>query len=90
VSDPIVIVGASLAGLRAAQAIRRAEYDGELIVVGAEDYLPYTRPPLSKELLGGVQESEQTALPGRDVEVEWRLGTSSRLRVASRCATASC
>ena len=74
-ADPLVIVGASLAGLRAAQAIRRAEYDGGLIVVGAEDHLPYTRPPLSKELLGGVQESEQTALPGRDVEVEWRLGT---------------
>jgi 3-phenylpropionate/trans-cinnamate dioxygenase ferredoxin reductase subunit len=78
VSDrPIVIVGASLAGLRAAQAIRRAEYDGEIVVVGAEEHLPYTRPPLSKELLAGGQEPDDTALPGRDLEVTWRLGTTA-------------
>jgi 3-phenylpropionate/trans-cinnamate dioxygenase ferredoxin reductase subunit len=74
---PIVIVGASLAGLRAAQAIRRAEHDGEVVVVGAEEHLPYTRPPLSKELLAGGQEPEDTALPGRDLEVTWRLGTTA-------------
>ena len=37
VPDPIVIVGASLAGLRAAQAVRAAGHDGELVVVGAEE-----------------------------------------------------
>jgi NADPH-dependent 2,4-dienoyl-CoA reductase/sulfur reductase-like enzyme len=74
-ADPIVIVGASLAGLRAAQAIRRAEHDGDVVVVGAEPHLPYTRPPLSKELLAGEQEAEETALPGRDLDVDWRLGT---------------
>jgi NADPH-dependent 2,4-dienoyl-CoA reductase/sulfur reductase-like enzyme len=77
VTDPIVIVGASLAGLRAAQAIRRAEHDGDVVVVGSEEHLPYTRPPLSKELLAGVQEPEQTALPGRDLEVQWRLGETA-------------
>jgi NADPH-dependent 2,4-dienoyl-CoA reductase/sulfur reductase-like enzyme len=75
--DPIVIVGASLAGLRAAQAIRRAEHDGDVVVVGAEEHLPYTRPPLSKELLAGEQEPEQTALPGRDLDVDWRLGATA-------------
>src|SRR4051812_6668547 len=73
-TDPIVIVGASLAGLRAAQAIRRAGHDGDVVVVGEEEHLPYTRPPLSKELLAGDQEVEQTALPGRDLDVTWRLG----------------
>jgi 3-phenylpropionate/trans-cinnamate dioxygenase ferredoxin reductase subunit len=77
VPDPLVIVGASLAGLRAAQAIRRAEYDGDVLVVGDEEHLPYTRPPLSKELLAGVQEPEQTALPGRDLDVDWRLGATA-------------
>jgi 3-phenylpropionate/trans-cinnamate dioxygenase ferredoxin reductase subunit len=77
VPDPLVIVGASLAGLRAAQAIRRAEYDGDVVVVGDEEHLPYTRPPLSKELLAGVQEPEQTALPGRDLDVDWRLGATA-------------
>jgi NADPH-dependent 2,4-dienoyl-CoA reductase/sulfur reductase-like enzyme len=74
---PIVIVGASLAGLRAAQAIRRAEHGGAVVVIGAEEHAPYTRPPLSKELLCGAQEPDDTALPGRDLDVEWRLGTAA-------------
>jgi 3-phenylpropionate/trans-cinnamate dioxygenase ferredoxin reductase component len=77
VGRPLVIVGASLAGLRAAQAIRRAGHEGEVVVVGAEEHLPYTRPPLSKELLAGVQEAEQTALPGRDLDVTWMLGRTA-------------
>ena len=71
---PIVIVGASLAGLRAAQAIRTAGHDGRVVVVGDEPHLPYTRPPLSKELLAGAQEPEQCALPVR----------RARRRVAAR------
>jgi NADPH-dependent 2,4-dienoyl-CoA reductase/sulfur reductase-like enzyme len=74
VPDPIVIVGASLAGLRAAQAIRKAGHDGPVIVIGAEPHLPYTRPPLSKELLHGEAEP---ALPCDGLDVEWRLGTTA-------------
>ena len=74
---PIVIVGASLAGLRAAQAIRNAGHDGPVVVVGDEQHLPYTRPPLSKELLAGAHEAEQCALPNREIDVEWRLGTTA-------------
>jgi 3-phenylpropionate/trans-cinnamate dioxygenase ferredoxin reductase component len=75
VARPIVIVGASLAGLRAAQAIRTAGHEGPVVVVGDEEHLPYTRPPLSKELLAGAQEAEQCALPSAKVDVRWRLGT---------------
>jgi NADPH-dependent 2,4-dienoyl-CoA reductase/sulfur reductase-like enzyme len=71
--DPIVIVGASLAGLRAAQTIRK-RFDGPVVVVGAEPHLPYTRPPLSKELLHGEAEP---AFPCDDLDVEWRLGTTA-------------
>ena len=74
---PIVIVGASLAGLRAAQAIRRSGHDGEVVVIGAERREPYTRPPLSKELLAGAQEPEDTVLARRDADVDWRLGISA-------------
>lgn len=76
--DRLVVVGASLAGMRAAQAARRAGYEGELIVIGDEEHLPYTRPPLSKELLAGAHEAERTALPGRDrFEADWRLGRAA-------------
>jgi 3-phenylpropionate/trans-cinnamate dioxygenase ferredoxin reductase subunit len=71
----LVIVGASLAGLRAAQAARAAGFDGELVAIGAERHLPYTRPPLSKELLKGEQEPEQCLLGGHEgLGAEWRLG----------------
>ncbi len=70
----LVVVGASLAGLRAAQAARAAGHDGGLVVIGQERHLPYTRPPLSKELLHGTQNREQTAFPLAELDVEWRLG----------------
>src|SRR5689334_22302971 len=46
--DRVVIVGASMGGLRAAEAIRKAEFNGEIMVIGAEPHMPYNRPPLSK------------------------------------------
>jgi NADPH-dependent 2,4-dienoyl-CoA reductase/sulfur reductase-like enzyme len=49
----IVIVGASLGGLRAAEALRKRGYSGRLSLVGDEPHLPYDRPPLSKQLLTG-------------------------------------
>jgi NADPH-dependent 2,4-dienoyl-CoA reductase/sulfur reductase-like enzyme len=73
----MLVVGASLAGLRAAEELRRLGFDGQLVVVGAEQHLPYDRPPLSKELLAGDWEPEQVALRKQgydDLGVEWRLG----------------
>ena len=60
--DRIAIVGASLAGLRAAEALRQKEFDGTLTLIGAETHLPYDRPPLSKEVLQGTWAPEKTSL----------------------------
>ena len=74
-----VIAGASLAGLRAAEALRQLGYEGKLSLIGAEQALPYDRPPLSKEILRGDWEPEQTTLvrdPARfdALELDLRLG----------------
>jgi NADPH-dependent 2,4-dienoyl-CoA reductase/sulfur reductase-like enzyme len=50
----IVIVGASLAGLRAAEEVRHLGHRGRVVIVGDERHPPYDRPPLSKQLLAGV------------------------------------
>lgn len=69
----VVIVGASLAGLRAAEALRKGGFGGRLTLVGDE---PYDRPPLSKQVLAGRIPPESTALPqDSGLEAEWRLGT---------------
>lgn len=70
----LVVVGASLAGLRAAQAARSAGFEGELIVLGKETHRPYNRPPLSKEVLHGGASVEACALPSDDLDITWRLG----------------
>ncbi|GAA2770952.1 hypothetical protein GCM10010521_55490 [Streptomyces rameus] len=49
----IVVVGASAAGLAAAETLRREGYDGTLTLIGDEPHVPYDRPPLSKHLLAG-------------------------------------
>lgn len=73
-----VIAGASLAGLNAAEALRDAGFDGKIVAIGAEEHLPYDRPPLSKEVLAGEKFPEDTALrdPQRyeSLDVEWELG----------------
>jgi 3-phenylpropionate/trans-cinnamate dioxygenase ferredoxin reductase component len=48
-----VIVGAALAGARAAETLREQGFDGRVVLVGAESVRPYERPPLSKEYLRG-------------------------------------
>ena len=69
----LVIVGASLAGLRAAEAARRSGWDDELIVVGEEGHMPYTRPPLSKELLTTAAASVADHLLPAQVDATWLL-----------------
>lgn len=71
----IVIVGASLAGLRAAETLREQGFTGSLTVVGDEPYPPYDRPPLAKQVLLGHVAADTTGLPMRqDPQAEWRLG----------------
>ena len=75
-ADQMVVVGASLAGLRAAEELRRLGFDGPLAVVGAEAHLPYDRPPLSKELLAGDVPIEQVSLRRQgydDLRADWHL-----------------
>lgn len=71
-------MGASLAGLRAAESLRRAGYDGTVTIVGAEVHRPYDRPPLSKQILTGKAEPDDIALPeDAALDAEWRLGTAA-------------
>jgi len=58
----MVVVGASLAGLRAVEGARRAGFDGPITLVGAEPHLPYDRPPLSKAFLDGATEPDAPPL----------------------------
>jgi NADPH-dependent 2,4-dienoyl-CoA reductase/sulfur reductase-like enzyme len=58
----VVVVGASLAGLRACEALRRLGFGGELVVVDAEHRPLYDRPPLSKQFLAGSWEESRLAL----------------------------
>jgi NADPH-dependent 2,4-dienoyl-CoA reductase/sulfur reductase-like enzyme len=77
--NDIVVVGGSLAGLRAVETLRGAGYDGGITVVGDEPHLPYDRPPLSKQVLSGKWDADKIAIGpvGRsidDLEADWRLG----------------
>src|SRR5271165_6811575 len=71
----VVIVGASLAGLRATEALRAEGFTGKLIIVGDESVPPYDRPPLSKSVLTGWLPVGHTFLPRRaNLDAEWLLG----------------
>lgn len=86
--DRICVVGASLAGLRAIEALRAGGFAGHLSLIGAEPHLPYDRPPLSKELLAGEWDHDRTVLrraPYDELDVELRLGVrAGALDVAGR------
>ncbi len=75
----IVVVGASLAGMTAAETLRQEGFDGSITVIGDEPHRPYDRPPLSKQLLGGEWGVERIALPATNEQLglDWRLGTSA-------------
>jgi ferredoxin len=73
--ERIVIVGASLAGLRAAYALRHEGFTGSLMLIGDEPHEPYDRVPLSKQVLTGWVPAQRTALPrGAWLDADWRLG----------------
>lgn len=78
----VAVIGASLAGLRAAQALRAQGFDGELTIIGAEAHLPYDRPPLSKDFLAGRSSEAALALVDdedvRDLDARWRLGVHAK------------
>lgn len=90
--DRVVIVGASLAGLRAAETLRQQEFAGSILVVSDENEVPYDRPPLSKKVLSGEWEADRIRLRKPEIldalNVEWILGDgATSLDVAGRTVT---
>jgi 3-phenylpropionate/trans-cinnamate dioxygenase ferredoxin reductase component len=76
----VTIVGASLAGLSAARALREQSYDGPIVIVGDEHRPPYDRPPLSKEFLAGTMSEADITLTTPDddaLDLQWCLGRSA-------------
>ena len=73
---PVIIVGASMGGLRTAEALRRAGFTGAITVIGEEKHAPYNRPPLSKDVLSAGVSHDAVAFPARaaTADVEWMLG----------------
>ena len=88
----VIVVGASLAGMRAAESLRREGFDGTITVIGDEPDAPYDRPPLSKQILVGEWEPERIALYDEtaldDLQLTWRLGDrADAFDAASRTVT---
>lgn len=78
-SSTFIIVGAGLAGAKAAEALRNNDFDGHVRLFGTEDQLPYERPPLSKDYLAGTKTLDGfTVHPAswyRDHHIDLQLGT---------------
>jgi NADPH-dependent 2,4-dienoyl-CoA reductase/sulfur reductase-like enzyme len=87
--ERVVVVGGSLGGLRAVEALRKAGFEGQLTLLGAEARLPYDRPPLSKEVMRGEREAETVTFRDADyfagLGVDLLLGRAATgLDVAAR------
>lgn len=82
----VVVVGAGVAGTRAAESLRQEGYDGALTIVGAERHAPYHRPPLSKKLLSGkVHRAGIDLAPQFELDARVLRGvTALKLDLASR------
>jgi NADPH-dependent 2,4-dienoyl-CoA reductase/sulfur reductase-like enzyme len=78
--DRIVVVGAAAAGLTAAETLRREGFDRQITLVGDELHLPYDRPPLSKQVLSGVWETDRIALRKDSVYAESSIGVRLGVR----------
>lgn len=79
--DRIVIIGASLAGVHAAESLREFGFDRDIVMVGAESHLPYERPPLSKEALASGPRVDELAIRPEawfnDRSIEMMLDTTA-------------
>jgi NADPH-dependent 2,4-dienoyl-CoA reductase/sulfur reductase-like enzyme len=88
-SSTIAVVGGSLAGLRAAEALRAEGHTGPLVLIGAEPHMPYDRPPLSKQFLAGTWGLDRVMLrPPEKIDalgLDLRLGRrAEHLDIAGR------
>lgn len=74
--ERIVVVGAGLCGLRAAERLRELGFEGDVVIIGDEPSPPYHRPALSKQLLMGTMRPDDLLLPAyQNVNAKWRLNT---------------
>ncbi|MDV8021296.1 NAD(P)/FAD-dependent oxidoreductase [Rhodococcus sp. IEGM 1330] len=83
----VTVVGASLAGVAAARALRDQGFDGRITMIGDEVHLPYDRPPLSKRFLLGDESGLPLDIDGLDVD--WRLGHAATGLSGTTVSTAS-
>jgi len=85
-TDPIIIVGASQAGVQVAESLRQEGFDGPLLLIGDETHPPYQRPPLSKALLTGETTEDRLVLRGRDLlaKKNIELVTGARVEAIER------
>ncbi len=78
----VVVVGASVSGLKACEGLRHEGFDGAITLVGAESHLPYDRPPLSKQFLAGSFGEDRLALTSETklaaLDLELVLGERAR------------
>ncbi|MDJ0394392.1 FAD-dependent oxidoreductase [Rhodococcus sp. G-MC3] len=71
----VTVVGASLAGLSSARALREQGFDGTITLVGDEIHRPYDRPPLSKSFLKGIDDGLSLETSDDEaLDLQWRLG----------------
>jgi len=71
--ETFVIVGAGLAGAKAAETLREDGFGGRVVLVGEERELPYERPPLSKQYLSGEAERDGAHVHPREFYDEQRI-----------------
>src|SRR5262249_30022700 len=76
--DKIVIVGGGAAGFAAAEMLRRRGYQGSIVMLSADDALPYDRPNLSKDYLAGNAPEDWIPLRGADFYAEHRIDVRLR------------
>jgi 3-phenylpropionate/trans-cinnamate dioxygenase ferredoxin reductase component len=80
-SKTFVIVGGGLGGAKAAEALRENGFDGKVVLLADEEYLPYERPPLSKDFLAGKKSLSDFTVHDsewyRDNKIDLRVGTEA-------------
>ena len=79
----VVIIGAGLAGLQTAEALRAGGFGGSITLVGDEPTGPYHRPPLSKAWLAGDMDASQLAMRGQDVLAKKQINLTTHTRVTA-------
>lgn len=88
----VVVVGGSLAGVRACETLRHEEFSGDIVCISDEHHAPYDRPPLSKKFLSGEWDADRIALRRpeaiAELNVQWKTGSAAvRLDTKSHTVT---